>query len=99
MCIAFGKLDHAKTGDTLSTGKQPHPALVSTQPQPAVLANALSAKDRKDDVKLSAALAKASDEDPSLRVEQNPETAARPGRAPARTTPRPQRHPRPAADR
>ncbi|HXQ20807.1 MAG TPA: elongation factor G, partial [Candidatus Acidoferrales bacterium] len=25
--VAFGKLDHARTGDTLSAGKQPHPAV------------------------------------------------------------------------
>jgi elongation factor G len=66
--VAFGKLDHAKTGDTLSTGKQAHPALVSTQPQPAVLANALSAKDRKDDVKLGTAFTKLTEEDPSVTI-------------------------------
>ena len=30
--VAFGKLDHAKTGDTLSSGKQPPAALVEVKP-------------------------------------------------------------------
>ncbi len=66
--VAFGKLDHAKTGDTLSTGRQAHPAIVSVQHQPAVLANALSAKDRKDDVKLGTAFTKLTEEDPSITI-------------------------------
>jgi elongation factor G len=66
--VAFGKLDHAKTGDTLSNGKQAHPAVVSVQHQPAVLANALSAKDRKDDVKLGTAFTKLTEEDPSITI-------------------------------
>ena len=37
--VAFGKLDHAKTGDTLSTGKQAHPALLEVKPYPPVLAH------------------------------------------------------------
>jgi len=46
----------------------------SISPLPApVLALALHARDRKDDVKLSAALQKLTDEDPSLIVEQNTE--------------------------
>jgi elongation factor G len=41
---------------------------------PPVLAIAISAKDRKDDVKLGVALNKLLDEDPSLVVHHNPET-------------------------
>ena len=41
---------------------------------PAVLAIAISAKERKDDVKLGQAMAKLIDEDPSLVVIHNPET-------------------------
>ncbi len=69
--VAFGKLDYAKTGDTLSTGKQPHPAVVDTKAYPPVLANALSAKDRKDDVKLGAAFTKLTEEDPSISIVHN----------------------------
>jgi elongation factor G len=71
--VAFAKLDGAKTGDTLSAGKQAHPPLVQVKPLPAVLAIAISAKERKDDVKLGQALAKLVDEDPSLSIVLNPE--------------------------
>src|SRR4051812_33876148 len=50
--VALGKLDHANTPDTLTTGKQPLPPLVEITPSPPVLALGLSAKERKDDVKL-----------------------------------------------
>jgi elongation factor G len=72
--VALGKLDKAKTGDTLSSGKQPHAAIGVVKPLPPVLAIAISAKERKDDVKLGQALAKLVDEDPSLVVIHNPET-------------------------
>jgi elongation factor G len=72
--VALGKLDGAKTGDTLSSGKQPHPAVAEVKPYPGVLAIAISAKERKDDVKLGLALNKLIDEDPSLTVVHNPES-------------------------
>jgi elongation factor G len=72
--VALGKLDHAKTGDTLSSGKQPHPAVATVKPHPGVLAIAISAKERKDDVKLGLALNKLLEEDPSLTMFHNPET-------------------------
>jgi elongation factor G len=71
--VALGKLDHAKTGDTLSAGKQPHAALTEVKPHDAVLAIAISAKDRKDDVKLGQAMHKLTDEDPSITVVHNAE--------------------------
>jgi elongation factor G len=71
--VALGKLDNAKTGDTLSTGKQAHPALTEVKPYPPVLAIAVSAKDRKDDVKLGQALHKLLEEDPSITVVLNAE--------------------------
>ena len=72
--VAFGKLDSAKTGETLSAGKQVHPAVAQVAPYAPVLAIAISAKDRKDDVKLGVALNKLADEDPSLVVHHNAET-------------------------
>ncbi len=72
--IALGKLDRAKTGDTLSAGKQAPKPVAEVAPYPPVLAIAISAKDRKDDVKLGVALNKLLDEDPSLVVHHNPET-------------------------
>ncbi|MGA8918757.1 MAG: elongation factor G, partial [Pseudolabrys sp.] len=56
--IALGKLDSAKTGDTLSSGKQPAAALVQAKPYAPVLAIAVQAKERKDDVKLGPAFTK-----------------------------------------
>lgn len=71
--VAFGKLDGAKTGDTLSTGKTPHAPVASVTPIPPVLSIAIAAKERKDDVKLGQALTKLVDEDPSITVIHNPE--------------------------
>jgi len=71
--VAFGKLDAAKTGDTLSSGKQPHAALVEIKPSLPVLAIAVQAKERKDDVKLGPAFTKLTEEDPSLTVVHNAE--------------------------
>jgi elongation factor G len=71
--VAFGKLEKAETGDTVSSGKQPHPAVAAVKPYPGVLAIAISAKERKDDVKLGLALTKLIEEDPSLTVINNPE--------------------------
>jgi elongation factor G len=71
--VAFGKLDAAKTGNTLSSGKQPHAALVEVKPSPPVLAIAVQAKERKDDVKLGPAFTKLTEEDPSLTVVHNAE--------------------------
>src|SRR4029079_2146762 len=68
------KLDHAKTGDTLSTGKQAHPALVQVKASAPVLATAVQAKERKDDVKLGAAFTKLTEEDPSLTILHDAET-------------------------
>jgi len=72
--IAFAKLEKARTGDTLSVGKQAHAALAKVAPYPAVLAIAISAKERKDDVKLGQALNKLAEEDPSIIIVHNPET-------------------------
>ena len=71
--VALGKLDHANTGDTLTAGKQAHPPLVKVAPYPPVLAIAVAAKERKDDVKLGQALAKLLEEDPSISVVHNAE--------------------------
>jgi elongation factor G len=69
--VAFGKLEHARTGDTLSSGKAPHKPLVTITPYPPVLAIAVAAKERKDDVKLGQALQRLQEEDPSITVVHN----------------------------
>jgi elongation factor G len=71
--VALGKLDHAKTGDTLTEGQQAHAAVAKVVPQPPVLAIAVVAKERKDDVKLGQALGKLLEEDPSITVVHNAE--------------------------
>jgi len=72
--VAFAKLDKARTGDTLTAGKQPHPPVAKVEAYPPVLAIAISAKERKDDVKLGQALHKLAEEDPSITIVHNPET-------------------------
>ncbi len=72
--VALGKLDHANTGDTLTAGKQAHAPLTQVAPNPPVLAIAVAAKERKDDVKLGQALHKMLEEDPSISVVHNAET-------------------------
>src|SRR5262249_50645158 len=46
--IAFGKLDYARTGDTLTAAKQALGAVPVPSPQAPVLAISVSAKERKD---------------------------------------------------
>jgi len=72
--VAFGKLDHARSGDTLTSAKQPHAPVATVNAYPPVLAFTVTAKERKDDVKLGQALSKLYDEDPSLTIIHNPET-------------------------
>ena len=72
--VAFGKLDNTKTGDTLSSGKQAAAPLPQVKPCAPVLAVAVQAKERKDDVKLGPAFTKLTEEDPSLAVVHNAES-------------------------
>src|ERR1700722_17076446 len=72
--VALAKLDKAKTGDTLSSGRQAHAPVAKVEAYPPVLAIAISAKERKDDVKLGQALHKLVEEDPSITVVHNPDT-------------------------
>ena len=72
--VGFAKLDKAKTGDTLTAGKQAHSPVAKVEAYPPVLAIAISARERKDDVKLGQALNKLAEEDPSITIVHNPET-------------------------
>ena len=72
--VALGKLDHAHTGETLSSGKTAHKPVANVVPYPPVLAVAIAAKERKDDVKLGQAINKLIEEDPSITVMHNPDT-------------------------
>jgi elongation factor G len=72
--IGLGKLDGASTGMTLGAGREaPEQIADIAQPEP-VLAMAVTSSERKDEVKLSAALTKAKEEDPSLRVIHSQDT-------------------------
>ncbi len=72
--VALGRLDKAATGDRL-TEKANHGAPVDWPDRiPAVHGLALHAENRNDEVKLSAAIQKLAEEDPSLTLEQAPDT-------------------------
>ena len=72
--VGLGRLEDAKTGQTLANGAGPAPVeLPVAAPLAPMYAFALRAENRNDEVKLSAAIAKLIDEDPSLRFEQDPE--------------------------
>jgi elongation factor G len=71
--VALGKLDQAKTGDTLTEGQQAHTPVTKVAPHPPVLSVAVATKERKDDVKLGQALNKLLEEDPSITVVHNAE--------------------------
>lgn len=72
--VALGRLEHAAAGETLTTGKGGVVQIkVPAAPQ-GVYAVGLGLKDRKDEVKLSAAVAKLLEEDPSLSVEHTTDT-------------------------
>ncbi|MGQ0456929.1 MAG: elongation factor G [Hyphomicrobium sp.] len=71
--VAFGRLDGMATGETISLTKGGVAQIASPEPPEAAVAVGLGLKDRKDEVKLSAAAAKLVDEDPSLRIEHNAE--------------------------
>ncbi|GJD62742.1 elongation factor G [Methylobacterium frigidaeris] len=69
----LAKLDPIATAETLTTGAEAPAALVHLPPPEPVHALALRVRDRKDDVRLSAALTKLADEDPALLVEHRAE--------------------------
>ena len=66
--VGLGKLDGAKTGMTLSSAKTAPAQVAALAPPDSVIGVAVASAERKDDVKLSSALQKAIEEDPSLRV-------------------------------
>ncbi|HVV64277.1 MAG TPA: elongation factor G [Rhizomicrobium sp.] len=70
--VALGRLESVATGDTLSTSKKLAGRAAIEQLTP-VYRLAVEAADRKDEVKLTAAIAKLREEDPSLRFDQNAE--------------------------
>jgi elongation factor G len=72
--VAIARLEHALTGQTLTTQGQATEALPSAQALPAVYALAIAPENRSDDVKLSGALNKIIEEDPALHWQQHGDT-------------------------
>jgi elongation factor G len=70
--VALMRLEAVTTGDVLSSGRTV-PATAPVELLPPVYRLAIEAADRKDEVKLTAAIAKLIEEDPSLVFEQNAE--------------------------
>ncbi|TGQ16695.1 MULTISPECIES: elongation factor G [unclassified Mesorhizobium] len=73
--VALGKLDNVKTGQTLSSAKGGIRPLVTLDPPQPVFAFALRPKERKDEVKMSAAIQRLAEEDPSLSLRHNQDSA------------------------
>jgi elongation factor G len=72
--VALGKLDHAATGDALVPEKAQGPSLDPLPGPPSLYAVGVRPKERSDEVKLSTALTRLIEEDPSLAVEHNQAT-------------------------
>ncbi|HUS96806.1 MAG TPA: elongation factor G, partial [Hyphomicrobiaceae bacterium] len=72
--VGLGRLETASTGDTLAPGKLAPPGLGASEPSQPVFSTAILLKDRKDEVKLTSALMKLSEEDPSLALDHDPDT-------------------------
>jgi elongation factor G len=70
--VALLRLEHVTTGDVITSTKSAPPKLAIEQLSP-VYRLAIEAVDRKDEVKLTAAIQKLREEDPSLHFEQSAE--------------------------
>ena len=66
--VALGRLDSVKTGDTLSEEKGSKLKIESGAIAQPVFGLAIAAKEKKDEVKLTAAIAKIIEEDPSISL-------------------------------
>ena len=71
--VALGRLEEVVTGETLSAAKGGAKLKIKGEMLTPVYGLAIAASDRKDEVKLTAAIAKLREEDPSLIFEQNAE--------------------------
>ncbi|MBE9177461.1 elongation factor G [Oculatella sp. LEGE 06141] len=72
--VALGRMEGIKTGDTLSSDPQLANALPQAEQIAPVFALAITPEKRSDEVKLSGALTKLLEEDPSLYWEQHGDT-------------------------
>ncbi len=72
--VAIGKVDPAQTGMTLTSAKAGRPAIATIHAPEPVMGFSIAAIEHKDDVKLSAALTKIVEEDPSIRMRLDQDT-------------------------
>ncbi len=72
--VALGRLEAVRTGQSLAGPNGSAPTVEWGEPLKPLLAMALNTEKREDDVKLTAAIAKLTEEDPSLLLEHSPET-------------------------
>jgi elongation factor G len=72
--VALGRLEKTLSGETLSAEKGGSTQIAAPEPPQPVYGIAIGVKDRKDEVKLTGALARLMEEDPSLRVEHAKDT-------------------------
>jgi elongation factor G len=72
--VALGRLEQIATGETLSAAKGATKQAFKLEVNPPVYGLAISVPDRKDEVKLTAAVAKLIEEDPSLSLAHNQDT-------------------------
>ena len=69
--VAFGRLEAIETGDTLTTDKGKQIDIESPAPTAPVYGKAIHAKERKDEVKLTTAIGRIIEEDPSISLAHN----------------------------
>jgi len=67
--VAFGRLEGVKTGHSLALEKGVEIAIEAPSPRAPVYGLAISAAERKDEVKLTAAVGKIIEEDPSISLD------------------------------
>ncbi len=72
--VALGRMEQTATGQLLTASGKPAGTVDMPEKLPAVFSLAITAINRSDEVKLSAALTKLVEEDPSLSIEHNQET-------------------------
>ncbi len=73
--VAFGRLESLPTGTTVTTEKNGVLSIKSAVAPKAVYGLAIAVSERKDEIKLTTALAKLIDEDPSLSLVQDREVS------------------------
>ena len=72
--VALGRLDQVHTGDTLATQKGTAPQLERAGLLAPVYSLAVAVADHKDEVKLTGAISRVSEEDPSIQLTHTPDT-------------------------